>query len=174
MATAELTPARSDAHRTTTLLHVGGLHYASEKTVVEAALAHRPGVLDVDANRIGVGQRLVAGRSSHHAILAYVADLGPVRQARLGERLRVDHATFVAAMHELERRGVLRRGPDPTDRRTLVVELTPAGHELLRTVTEAVERIEDDTYAGLTRQPPTEFTQALAIVFRDVDGPPET
>ena len=38
--------------RGTTTLHVGGLHYASEKAVVERALARRPGVLDVDANPV--------------------------------------------------------------------------------------------------------------------------
>ena len=36
----------------TTVLHVGGLHYASEKAVVEHALGNRPGVLAVDANPV--------------------------------------------------------------------------------------------------------------------------
>lgn len=36
----------------TTTLHVGGLHYASEKVVVERALARRPGVLAVEANAV--------------------------------------------------------------------------------------------------------------------------
>jgi len=36
----------------TTTLHVGGLHYASEKAVVERSLGGRPGVLDVDANPV--------------------------------------------------------------------------------------------------------------------------
>jgi Cu2+-exporting ATPase len=36
----------------TTVLHVGGLHYASEKTVVEHALNRRPGVLAVEANPV--------------------------------------------------------------------------------------------------------------------------
>ena len=36
----------------TTVLHVGGLHYASEKAIVEGVLAHRPGVLEVDANPV--------------------------------------------------------------------------------------------------------------------------
>ena len=35
-----------------TVLHVGGLHYASEKAVVEGVLGHRPGVLEVDANPV--------------------------------------------------------------------------------------------------------------------------
>ena len=34
----------------TDVLHVGGLHYAGEKAVVEGVLGRRPGVLSVDAN----------------------------------------------------------------------------------------------------------------------------
>ena len=36
----------------TTVLHVGGLHYASEKAVVEGVLGRRPGVLAVEANPV--------------------------------------------------------------------------------------------------------------------------
>jgi Cu2+-exporting ATPase len=44
------TVARSAPQRA--VLHVGGLHYASEKQVVEQVLGHRPGVLSVDANPV--------------------------------------------------------------------------------------------------------------------------
>jgi Cu2+-exporting ATPase len=40
------------AERQTTTLHVGGLHYASEKAVVEQVLGRRPGVLEVQANPV--------------------------------------------------------------------------------------------------------------------------
>ena len=36
----------------TAVLHVGGLHYASEKAVVERALGNRPGVVTVEANPV--------------------------------------------------------------------------------------------------------------------------
>jgi P-type Cu2+ transporter len=36
----------------TVVLHVGGLHYATEKAVVEAVLSHRPGVVAVEANPV--------------------------------------------------------------------------------------------------------------------------
>jgi P-type Cu2+ transporter len=38
--------------RQTTVLHVGGLHYASEKAVVEGVLERRPGVVAVEANPV--------------------------------------------------------------------------------------------------------------------------
>ena len=34
------------------VLHVGGVYYASEKAVVERVLAHRPGVISVEANPV--------------------------------------------------------------------------------------------------------------------------
>jgi Cu2+-exporting ATPase len=37
---------------TSAVLHVGGLHYAGEKAVVERMLRNRPGVLDVEANPV--------------------------------------------------------------------------------------------------------------------------
>ena len=40
------------ARTTRTTLHVGGLHYASEKAVVEGVLGRRPGVLEVEANPV--------------------------------------------------------------------------------------------------------------------------
>jgi len=52
VATAEVSPTHSETHRVTIVLHVGGLHYASEKAVVEGVLVHRPGVLAVDANPV--------------------------------------------------------------------------------------------------------------------------
>ena len=36
----------------TLVLHVGGLHYASEKAIVEGVLLRRPGVLKVEANPV--------------------------------------------------------------------------------------------------------------------------
>ena len=46
-----MTTALSPAQQTV-VLHVGGLHYASEKAVVEQVLSHRPGVLAVEANPV--------------------------------------------------------------------------------------------------------------------------
>jgi len=44
-------PSRTDS-LATTVLHVGGLQYASEKAVVERVLGRRPGVVAVEANPV--------------------------------------------------------------------------------------------------------------------------
>ena len=46
-------PADSDGgRRVTTTLHTGGLHYGTEKAVVERVLSGRPGVLEVESNPV--------------------------------------------------------------------------------------------------------------------------
>ena len=45
--------------------------------------------------------------------------------------LAMDRTTLTAALKPLERRGLVIVAPDPTDRRSRILCLTPAGHELL-------------------------------------------
>ncbi|MDF2754105.1 MAG: hypothetical protein K0S82_2488, partial [Gaiellaceae bacterium] len=47
----------------TAVLHVGELHYASEKAVVERVLANRPGVARVEANPVARSKTPAAGPS---------------------------------------------------------------------------------------------------------------
>lgn len=44
--------AATTSPQKTTVLHVGGLHYASEQSVVEHALGRRPGVVAVNTNPV--------------------------------------------------------------------------------------------------------------------------
>jgi hypothetical protein len=44
--------ATAGGRTATAVLHVGGLHYASEKAVVERVLANRRGVARVEANPV--------------------------------------------------------------------------------------------------------------------------
>jgi Cu2+-exporting ATPase len=61
---------QESAERRTATLHVGGLHYASEKAVVERVLGRRPGVLEVDANPVSQTATLV-----YDPVATSVADL---------------------------------------------------------------------------------------------------
>ena len=61
-----------------TVLHVGGLHYASEKAVVEGVLAHRPGVIAVEANPVAQTATVTfdPGRTSVAELRGWVQDCG--------------------------------------------------------------------------------------------------
>jgi Cu2+-exporting ATPase len=61
-----------------TVLHVGGLHFASEKAVVERALAARPGVVAVEANPVAQTATVTfdAGVTSLADLQAWVKECG--------------------------------------------------------------------------------------------------
>lgn len=110
-------------------------------------------------------------RPAHHAILVALAELEPVRQARLREQLRIDHATFVTTVNALEAQRLLFREPHATDRRTLVLRLTADGRALLERIEGTMRDIEDRELAVLGAQARSRLTRALATVVRDLSGP---
>jgi P-type Cu2+ transporter len=62
----------------TVVLHVGGLHYATERSVVERVLSNRPGVVDVEANPVAQTATVTfdPGETSVAALRKWVEDCG--------------------------------------------------------------------------------------------------
>lgn len=62
----------------TTVLHIGGLHYASEKAVVERTLGGRPGVVSVEANPVAQTANVVydTGTTSVDELKLWVEECG--------------------------------------------------------------------------------------------------
>lgn len=64
-------------------------------------------------------------------VLGILRDHGPMSPSVLSERLIVTRATVTGVLDSLEQRGFVRRSANPSDRRGLVVEITPAGITVL-------------------------------------------
>ena len=69
--------------------------------------------------------------------LEYVESLGPLTQRDLGDRLQLTSGAVTQLVDRLERRGLVRRVPHPTDRRATLVELLP--HAVLPELPELTE-----------------------------------
>jgi DNA-binding MarR family transcriptional regulator len=65
---------------------------------------------------------------------------------QLSRHLMVHPTTVTLALDQLEKRKLVRRDPHPTDRRTILAVLTPAGQEVLDKATKALA----DNDFGLT------------------------
>lgn len=63
--------------------------------------------------------------------LSRLAEFGPLSQNRLGRLAAMDPATIQGVIRRLAERGMIERTNDPTDRRRMVVRLTPKGEALL-------------------------------------------
>ena len=93
---------------------------------------------------------------------------GSMPLSRIGARLQV-HATSVTnAVDRCEARGLVRRVPHPSDRRTTLAEITPAGRELALKATEALNR-EVFTDLGLPRADVDAVVEVFAR-FRSARG----
>ena len=59
-----------------------------------------------------------------------LSSLGPVAVSHLAQELYLDNSTTSRVVDTLERKGYVRRSPDPGDRRALRVEITTDGRKL--------------------------------------------
>jgi DNA-binding MarR family transcriptional regulator len=75
-------------------------------------------------------------------VLGVLRDHGAMSPSQLGERLIVTRATVTGLLDSLERRGFIRRSAHPSDRRSLRVEITPAGLDVLQELRTLVHRRE--------------------------------
>ena len=98
---------------------------------------------------------------------------GGIRQTDLAGALGIEGASLVRLLDALERGGLLRRQPDPEDRRSKVLQLTEAGRETLEQIESAYEGVSQRLLARIETH---ELEQCLHV-FRKVElslrGPDE-
>ena len=83
-------------------------------------------------------------------VLGILRDHGTMTPSELGERLIVTRATVTGLLDSLERTGFVRRSPNPADRRSLVVEITPAGLAVAQELRTIVHRNEKAWMSSLS------------------------
>ena len=90
-------------------------------------------------------------RPGHHAVLAAVAEHGPLAQAELVRRLELDRKDVVVHLDHLQQRGLVQRRPDPRDRRKNAVSITETGQQTLRRCAELADRANERLLAPLSK-----------------------
>ena len=102
--------------------------------------------------------------------LAYVGRLGGgVRQKELATALSIEGPSLVRLLDNLERRGLIERREDETDRRARGIYLTRAGRELAVRVAKVGSEIQARLLANV---PPAELEicqRVLAGIERELD-----
>ncbi|MEV5437280.1 MarR family transcriptional regulator [Streptomyces sp. NPDC052682] len=86
--------------------------------------------------------------SGSAAVLTLLGRHGDMRLSKLAELLAVDLSVTSRHVAHLAERGWIERSPDPADKRSRILRLTPAGHALLdelsrRTTRLLAERLSD-------------------------------
>ena len=104
-------------------------------------------------------------------ILIVIDSFEPASQQQVAERIGVDRTTMVAMLDTLEAKGLLSRRPATEDRRRNVVELTPAGHDILSRAVAASDTAEAELLAPLSPEEAKQLRDLLARVVARTHGP---
>ncbi len=75
-----------------------------------------------------------------------------VRQVELARRTGTDRSSMAELAARLEARALIRRAPDPKDRRALLLFLTPKGRRLLARAAPLLAAAEEEALAALTER----------------------
>ena len=90
---------------------------------------------------------------------------GTLPMSRIGARLQVHQTSVTNAVDRLERAGLVRRVPHPSDRRTTLVEITPPGREVAETATRLLnETVFADP--GISQRDTTTLVEILGRLRR--------
>lgn len=127
---------------------------APRPAALPASLAHRTGLLlykvaQFAQDALDRSLQPLGLKTRHYSVLAVLAQQAPLSQHAVGRKLRIDPATMVAVVDDLERLGLVRRARDPGDRRVYELSLTDAGRPYLRDLDALVDRVEADLLAPL-------------------------
>jgi DNA-binding MarR family transcriptional regulator len=88
----------------------------------------------------------------------------------ISERLLISSATMTSTLDSLEQRGLIRRTPNPDDRRSLFIEITDKGRATADQMLPGIHNVERRILAALTK---TERTQLLKLLDKVLAGAAE-
>lgn len=116
-----------------------------ERQEIPVGLAERTGYLLTAAHlrRRGQFEELLRGAGigpPDFGTLATIAEIGPLSQQQVAEQLSLTGTAVVQIVDRLEADGLVKRGRNPSDRRSYALELTPEGKSTLQRAQAALEQ----------------------------------
>jgi DNA-binding MarR family transcriptional regulator len=88
----------------------------------------------------------------------------PLSPTSIAERLIVTTASVTSLLDTLERRGLVERRPDPTDRRRLLIVITPDGKAIVDQFLPEVVALQTAALARLTEAQRRQLVELLAAL----------
>ena len=106
-----------------------------------------------------------------YIVLTALGASEPLSQLALGEALGLDKTTMTLELDRLEKKGLVVRAPDPSDRRARIPEVTPAGRALRTKVAGAWSGVETGLLSGMTAR---EQRSLRLMLCQLIDAGPST
>ena len=110
--------------------------------------------------------RAAGARGYHYRLLAALEEFGAASQAALGRRIEIDRSDVVASLNELEADALVRRRPDPDDRRRNVVTITARGKRRLAKLDGVLSAVQEQLLEPLTSKEREDFVRLIEKLGR--------
>jgi DNA-binding MarR family transcriptional regulator len=102
-----------------------------------------------------------------YSVLTALKDSPMRAQAALAAAIGADKTRLIPVLDDLQRRALITRDPDPTDRRVRLLSLTPAGRELYEAVRSDIRAAEELLLAEVGEGDRAGFLAALQALSRE-------
>lgn len=99
--------------------------------------------------------------SSHGNILFQLSVNEKMTMGELAERINRDKSTTTVLVRKLEAEGFLTGSPDPSDKRSRIIFLTPKGKQFNKTAKALSEELLSTFYKGFSEQEKEDFFHSL-------------
>jgi DNA-binding MarR family transcriptional regulator len=129
------------------------------ETLVDLSLRLRLRGLDLESTTGLAGREL--------DLVALLTSSGPTSVKSLVADLGLPRSTMTAIVDRLQERGLVIRHPNPEDRRSVVLEATPAAHEALRRYHEGMMGLVEHIKKALTE---SEVAELDRLIQKFADG----
>lgn len=106
---------------------------------------------------------------SQERALRTIARTEPVRIVHLAARLDIVPRSATTVVDALEQQGLVTRDPDPVDRRSVLVSLSPAGRDRIRRIQQSRRRATGDLFLTLDPQDRADLSRILTAVQQSLD-----
>ena len=137
------------------------LQSADLASEIEFLMARARAVGTAHANQVLAELEL---KARSYAVLSLAASAAKPTQRELAEFLSLDASQIVALVDGLQDRGLIRREPDPNDRRSNVIVSTPEGDELYARASDKVARAEAASLSALSLEERNQLRSLLSRV----------
>lgn len=102
------------------------------------------------------------------ALEALSASGGAARPAELRDLLHLPPQTITGVLDQLQAAGLIQRSPHPSDRRSTIAELTPAGHEAINRICPPLIDVEQDCMSALSQAEQDQLIGLLTKIQRRI------
>ena len=145
-------------------------------------MARQKHLLRIEAAMVELGRMTRSGRADRlrceragvevtgaaQRLIYYLMENGPMRLSELARRTETDPGILTRQVNTIESQGLVERRPDPTDRRAVIVSMSPRG----RRIAQRLREVQDEVLGGqLARWTAGDLEQAAGLMeqlIRDI------